>query len=469
MDGSNQDYIEWRSHSGGAHRGEYSYPTGGEHQRNRIQGSHTFAASDHTASQQHQDTFSSPAMRVPDNLGGTAHGAWSQEQQSHIHPNVSGAMGTEEYQRFRQHSGYHNDSSYHNPSPENYSSTQAGYGNPFSPESSYASNTGNNPVAWQQQYPSGVVSSFQPPGGTDAYERQSFNGALSDPSLQYHQSYPRTAHPPHTAASMANNASTEAYPSSIEQEQQYLLAQHQQEMQIRMMHEQQQQHYAQGMQWNQGGAWHNHVPSHMAMHPHESHQSLTYGNNVMPGAHSQTGITQHNNYGTSYMRSDSQSEVGSKRARRPKREKDKNKPKRPLSAYNLFFKDERAKMLAALGIDRKSEDTVSKVDREEEKGSEYKRRKTENHNETDIKPSGVGFAPMAKQIGKKWKEIDEETLEKYKELAAKDMERYREEMEVYRKKQREGLERTRDDLEDAVPDETKQKYFVTNDLEDKTK
>ena len=118
-------------------------------------------------------------------------------------------------------------------------------------------------------------------------------------------------------------------------------------------------------------------------------------------------------------------------------------------------------MLADLGIDSSSSNKGSTEgdnddDGSELEGSEHKKRKTETDGEIAKKPKGVGFAPMAKQIAARWKDIDHQTLEKYKELAEEDMQRYRKEMEAYRKKQREGAERSREDGEDSVVGDTKE-------------
>lgn len=74
-----------------------------------------------------------------------------------------------------------------------------------------------------------------------------------------------------------------------------------------------------------------------------------------------------------------------------------------LGAYNLFFKEERAKMLAANADDDGIPDKTKKI----------------------------GFETMAKTIGSRWKGLEEAELARYKEMAQKDMERYRKEMDQY--------------------------------------
>jgi hypothetical protein len=168
----------------------------------------------------------------------------------------------------------------------------------------------------------------------------------------------------------------------------------------------------------------------------------------------------------------------------------------PLSAYNLFFKDERAKMLANIpenkegdkddaaasadggggdsGKKRKPDDqldddrdTTANPDEDQPEGEEGKKSSSSDAAAAaDAKPASpnskkkrIGFAAMAQSIAAKWKVIDEETHNKYKEIAGEDMKRYRKQMEAYQQEQRQGLEKSREILESTVDDSTKQQYF----------
>lgn len=178
-----------------------------------------------------------------------------------------------------------------------------------------------------------------------------------------------------------------------------------------------------------------------------------------------------------------------------KQRKSKNKPKRPLSAYNIFFKDERARILSGIPDEDKkgkrvkkegdngeeNDDKVKEGDDDAEKkddgdganegddggskGNEEGVHKDGNGNKAAGKkrkrvPHGkIGFESLAKIIGRRWKELPPEELEDYKKRAEEDMKRYRKEMEGYLQKQREGLEQSREHLESMVDDETKKRYF----------
>ncbi len=102
----------------------------------------------------------------------------------------------------------------------------------------------------------------------------------------------------------------------------------------------------------------------------------------------------------------------SARGRYTRAKKPKDMPRRPLSAYNIFFKEERARMLGGGHVSKAI--PLGDDDSAEASGK-------------------VSFETMAKTIGKKWKELPAPNLERFKDLARQDMERYRQEMDDYHK------------------------------------
>jgi hypothetical protein len=94
-----------------------------------------------------------------------------------------------------------------------------------------------------------------------------------------------------------------------------------------------------------------------------------------------------------------------KRAQRAKKPKDM--PRRPLSAYNIFFKEERTRLMERTAGEAATEDK-------------------------DNLPHGkIGFEVLAKTIGKRWKELTPKRMQNFKSLALSDMDRYKAEMDVY--------------------------------------
>lgn len=85
------------------------------------------------------------------------------------------------------------------------------------------------------------------------------------------------------------------------------------------------------------------------------------------------------------------------------------KPKRPLSAYNFFFHNERQNIL---------KDTPTR--------KEGKPRRSHGK---------IGFADLARMIAAKWKSISKEDRAIFDEKAAADKERYQKEMNVWKKEQ----------------------------------
>ena len=114
-------------------------------------------------------------------------------------------------------------------------------------------------------------------------------------------------------------------------------------------------------------------------------------------------------------------------AKRPSKKKPKDKPKRPLSAYNFFFKEEREKILRVV----LAEDP-DKADNDP-KSEDYLDEATLGR----LKKEGgkVSFEEMGKIIGQRWKKIDPDRLGKFSELAAEDTERYKKEMQSYNGRQ----------------------------------
>mmetsp|Transcript_15100 Transcript_15100/g.21382 ORF Transcript_15100/g.21382 Transcript_15100/m.21382 type:complete len:409 (-) Transcript_15100:63-1289(-) len=82
-----------------------------------------------------------------------------------------------------------------------------------------------------------------------------------------------------------------------------------------------------------------------------------------------------------------------------RRKKPNGMPKRPLSAYNIFFQKERVRLMES----------------GEEASSSGK----------------IGFEELGRIIGQRWRTLDEASLDTYRKLAEEDGERYRREMEAY--------------------------------------
>lgn len=143
---------------------------------------------------------------------------------------------------------------------------------------------------------------------------------------------------------------------------------------------------------------------------------------------------------------------------RPK--KPKNKPKRPLSAYNIFFRDERANILA--GIPDKDEDDEDVEDDDNDDGLDGAKKKSSGKKRKRPPHGKIGFESLAKIVGQRWKELKPDELAKYKKLADVDMVRYRAEMESYVAKQREGLEQSREHLNNLVDNDNKGHFFGDN-------
>ncbi|KAG7351547.1 HMG high mobility group box-containing protein [Nitzschia inconspicua] len=127
--------------------------------------------------------------------------------------------------------------------------------------------------------------------------------------------------------------------------------------------------------------------------------------------------------------------------KRGNRKRPKDRPKRPLSAYNIFFKEERNRILDSLPVNAAVNETDGDVldkdsskDASPEDTTKPKKRKRKRRGPT---PHGkIGFESLAKLIGKRWQELDDSQMNVYKQKAQNDMQRYKTEMAEYKEKKR---------------------------------
>ena len=97
------------------------------------------------------------------------------------------------------------------------------------------------------------------------------------------------------------------------------------------------------------------------------------------------------------------------------------RPKRPLSAYNIFFQHEREKIVS------NSPDTP--VTLESLKVDPNRRPKKRRHRKSHGK---IGFADLARTIGEKWKSLDSESKSVFEACARKEKQRYQEEIKEWK-------------------------------------
>jgi hypothetical protein len=107
-----------------------------------------------------------------------------------------------------------------------------------------------------------------------------------------------------------------------------------------------------------------------------------------------------------------------RRTKTARKSKPKDRPKRPLSAYNLYFQQERQRILSEIPDVKASNELFRPKRRARPK----------------IPHGKIGFESLAKEIGQRWQALNDEQINHYKSLATKEKIRYKEAMTIFREK-----------------------------------
>jgi len=126
-----------------------------------------------------------------------------------------------------------------------------------------------------------------------------------------------------------------------------------------------------------------------------------------------------------------------------------SKPKRALTAYNLFFKEQRELILAERRLAAKMR--ADMIDRNHDK--------TMLNRLVNRRQNGVGFEEMGKMIGRRWKELRSEMRLLYEAKARDEKRRYRDELAAYMRHESKKREAKFVCLQASVSEETKLLYF----------
>jgi hypothetical protein len=118
------------------------------------------------------------------------------------------------------------------------------------------------------------------------------------------------------------------------------------------------------------------------------------------------------------------------KVRRKRKPKPADMPRRPLSAYNIFFKAQRALIIGAKPPNPFDDQRTSRVSSSDGSPTNFERKKRA-HRKTHGK---ISFSQLAKEIGKKWNALAEEGRAIYVAGAAKEKLRYQEELRIYKLK-----------------------------------
>jgi len=112
------------------------------------------------------------------------------------------------------------------------------------------------------------------------------------------------------------------------------------------------------------------------------------------------------------------------RGRRRTWRKPKDKPKRPLSGYNIFFKHERSRIVEGREDDPGPQEIVRSIETILSTS-----RETRRHRKSHGK---ISFGDLARKIAEKWKTVDKERKKVFEHYAEIDTRRYRKELQIWK-------------------------------------
>jgi len=110
--------------------------------------------------------------------------------------------------------------------------------------------------------------------------------------------------------------------------------------------------------------------------------------------------------------------------------KPKDKPKRPLSAYNIFFKHTRSRIVEGFTDEGTAEETIASIE-----GIVANSTETRRHRKTH---GQISFGDLARTIADKWKNISKTQRAVFDHYAALDMKRYRRDVSIWKAKKEAG-------------------------------